>query len=563
MMLMLAVTASYAAAPVELKEYKGSTYDCAYFDWWYFGYSESSYFGYVIFDANGKEIAFTVMSQSETDYVTYIDGVQFKDEYEDRDVESHYYMSTYWVLNSLNGVRWGNDAVVANSVLEVKDSEGTTVMALRDGNYYFRVMEVNYTYDDNGTITGVNIGGYQQIPFTISSTKVAELKAEVAKDKKTASITWTDPALPFGTHLYVSVQSGSDVAYDNIAKKVSPTQPLVVNVKENRTYSVSAQYVNAKNEPQGSAVKIYFTVGTNKYIPSNVKATVADGNKVKFSWSATEKADYYRIIVYKNGVTYAEYTTQEQSLSKNIATGSYSWEIAAYEKDDNELYYPITEFIKGNDFSTEAPALPEGTTELSIWGMEAFYFESEASAGKYPWVVKLESGTNGGNGLPEPWITIYSTRERAISGSYSSALGNVAISSTQGEDSFLNTNDQASGLVQATSVTLYLELDGFDQEYINYGYYIPYYSGEFYMTCSDGKQYYGRINQLMCGTYPGTQITTSPSSRDVLSMFEEDPAWQGFESIQTSDDSHQKIVRDGQVIIIRDGKEYNVLGTRL
>ena len=88
MILALAMCANMVAAtqakPVELKEYKPSTYDCAYFDWWYFGYDESAYFGMVIFNEQGKEVAFTVMSPSEVDMAAYYDGVEFKDEYEDR-----------------------------------------------------------------------------------------------------------------------------------------------------------------------------------------------------------------------------------------------------------------------------------------------------------------------------------------------------------------------------------------------------------------------------------------------------------------------------------------------
>ena len=38
---------------------------------------------------------------------------------------------------------------------------------------------------------------------------------------------------------------------------------------------------------------------------------------------------------------------------------------------------------------------------------------------------------------------------------------------------------------------------------------------------------------------------------------------EGIESIQKSDIRIQKLIRDGQVIIVQDGKEYNVFGTRL
>ena len=37
----------------------------------------------------------------------------------------------------------------------------------------------------------------------------------------------------------------------------------------------------------------------------------------------------------------------------------------------------------------------------------------------------------------------------------------------------------------------------------------------------------------------------------------------GLESVKTNDTQIEKLVRDGQVIILRNGKTYNVLGTEL
>ena len=79
---------------------------------------------------------------------------------------------------------------------------------------------------------------------------------------------------------------------------MNPKSPLTVGVIEGRTYSVSAQYINKAKEPLGAPVMVYFTVGVNQYIPTDLKATVTKEDYVEFSWSASAKADYYHVNVY-------------------------------------------------------------------------------------------------------------------------------------------------------------------------------------------------------------------------------------------------------------------------
>ena len=558
--------AAKQASPVELKEYKQATSDCAYFDWWYFGYSENSYFGYVLFNEQGKEIAFTVLSQSETDYVTYLDGVTFKDEYEDRDVESHYYISTYWILNSLNGVRWGgsdgNQEVVSQCVKEVVDGSNS-IFALRTGTYYLYVYEVNYAYDESGNITGASLGGYDRVKFSLEGLEVSNLKATVSSDKKTAKISWTAPAeedMPAGAYLHLAVTTGSKVVFDNESTiKKGIESPLTIDVEEGRSYRVLAQYVTSRMSPLGSDVQIRFDAGTNKYVPTNPKATVKD-DEVKFTWSATKAAEYYGVNVYQNGFLYAQYTTTDQKLSKTIPTGTYTWEVAAFEKGSDDKVYPISDYIKGNSFSTKTAPLPEGTVEMNVWGVEAFYMKDYATTGRYPWLITFETGTSGGTGLPEVWIIVWSDREFGLSGKYSSAAGNIEISATAGEGSLINTNGTQAGLITANSVELKLEFDGFEMEYTQMGYYIPYYSGSFLMSCADGKTYHGTLNQLLCGTYDYDELTSS--SRSILySMYDEDGG-EGVDDIQSTMLSTKRI-ENGQLIIEKNGVKYNVLGTRI
>lgn len=564
-LIVSAMSAAKQANPVELKEYKQATFECAYFDWWYFGNNEADgmYFGYVIFNEEGQEVAFTVMTPSETDYVTHLDGVEFKDEHEDRDVESHFYISTYWILNSLNGVRLGgNDEdpeIIAKHIKEV-NSNTSSMLALRAGTYYLRVYEMFIM--DGQTQIG---SGYDQVKFTLEGVELKDLKAEVAADKKTAAISWTAPDdedMPAGAYLYMNISSGYETVFDNaVSIKTALNNPLTVEVQEGRTYKVIAQYVTKNMNPLGSELTMSFTVGTDSYLPKNPKATV-ESDKVTFSWAADQQADAYNIIVSSNGRTYAEYTvTDAMSVTKTLPTGAYTWEIAAFEKGEDGLYYPRTAYVKGNDFTTESAPLPEGTVEMNVWGMEAFLIEEEIVDNKYPWLVTLETGNSGGTGLPEVWIIVWSDRERGISGSYSSAAGNIELSETPGNGSLINTNGSQAGLITATSVEFELEFEGFDTDYSQLGYYIPYYSGSFLMTCADGKTYHGTIPQLICGTYPYSELTVSASSRTILDMFDE--ANTPIENIEADSIKGTKRIQNGQLIIERNGVRYDATGANL
>jgi len=554
------------AVPVDLRLRK-TTYNSAEFEWCYNGYYEEGGFVYSIWKKNGESVNRVVgayLSFSENDYVTYLDNVAFK-EYDEYDcyVESHYYISTYWILNCLSGIAKGDDAVWAECVYEVEGSKDS-YYALRAGEYYLRIQELTY---DGGGNPAVNTN-YAQLQFEIVDNVVSDLKAEVSADKKKATITWKEPLLPAGSHLRVSVESGAVVAFDNLNEKTTPEQPLVVNVEEGRTYCVSAQYVTSKNAPLGSLVKTYFTVGTNAYSISNPKAVVTQDDVVEFTWSASKAAAYYNVIVYQGGMKHAEYTATSQKLTKQIQTGTYTWAVAAFEKNTEDgMYYPLTEYVKGNEFTTKTPDLPEGTLELNVFALEAFYMSDYAANGYYPWLVSIATGSESTYGRPNPWIIIWSNKEYALSGKYSAAAGNVEISANVGEGSLMNYTGELSGASTATTASLTLDFDGFDMDYAPMGTYIPYYSGEFKMTCANGKSYYGRFDNLICGAYPYSELFSTHST--LISMWMEeggqtpDPGQEGIEEVVGFDHTQpiynvmgQQVDENYKGIIIQGTKKF-------
>jgi hypothetical protein len=125
---------------------------------------------------------------------------------------------------------------------------------------------------------------------------------------------------------------------------------------------------------------------------------------------------------------------------------------------------------------------------------------------------------------------VYADRELALSGSYSNVLGNVEISANTGEGSFMNTNGTEAGLIQATSVEMKLEFEGFDMDYQQLGYFIPYYSGSFLMTCTDNKTYHGTLNGLICAPFTYESLTSS--EKELINMLGEAGDVQGIDEVE-------------------------------
>ncbi len=558
------------AVPVDLRLRK-TTYNMAEFEWCYNGYYEEGGFAHSIWKKNGDKVELLVgafTSFSEIAYLIYLDEVSFK-EYDEYDcyVESHYYISTYWILNCPSGIVKGDNTELWNESVYETGSGKDNYFMLHSGEYYYQVQELTY---DGGGNPVVNKEA-AQVKFELADNAVKNLKAVVSPNNQKATITWEEPLLPAGVHLYVNVQSGAKVAYDNLNEKTTPAQPLEVAVEEGRTYSVTAQYVKGNGTPMGGAVKIYFTTGTNPYTITSAKAEVTKEDYVDFSWEASKAADYYNVIVYRDGGIYAEYTATSKKLTKQIPTGTYSWKVAAYEKSESDgMFYPITEYVAGNNFTTKSPDLPEGTLELNVIGLEAFYMSDYATQGNYPWLISIATGSEATYGRPNPWIIIWSDREYAISGNYSPTLQNVEIASTAGDGSLMNYTGELSGASTATNATLKLEFEGFDMDYKQMDMYIPYYSGEFTMTCADGKSYYGRINQMICGAYPYSELFSVTRST-VLSMYMEEGGeapHEGIEEVLSGmglDLSQpmynivgQQVDAEYKGIVIQNGKKYLV-----
>lgn len=520
----------------------------AQFTW--YSYNASA-FAIGLADQSGTLIAGIAVTTEECDRFAYQDGVGFS---EDDDYENHYYCSTKWILNveeegMQRGDAWDNSVINIGTAL-------SPVIGLRPGTYQVQVLELNET--GSGYSTGEVLA---TIPFTLVEKKVENLQAAVAADKTTTTLTWDAPELGQGERLYVRVWAGETVAYDNFSTKDRPASPLTVDVIEGKSYTSVVQVVDKNNNPLGSEVQIGFTVGVNNYEPTNVHAEVAGGDNVTFSWEVTTEADAYEIVLFCDGEYYTTLTVHGTSKMTTMPKdGTWTWTVQAFNIGSNGNYFPASNAIEGNSFVSKAADIPEDAIVMNVWGMEAGYLDQYVDrfpAGKFGWMVMFATGEEGGTGMPMPFFLIYTEKENAISGVYNVTRGNIDI-----ESCYINTNGTQAGCIPATDAEVRLQFVGYDDDKAASGYRYGYYTGQFRMVCTDGNTYVGKFMELFCNSF--NYSTAGASIRDHKGMWDEDPDYivpmQDIEDVRSDDVPCTKVIRNGQLIILRDGKQYNVLG---
>ena len=516
---------------------------------WYANSSEAFAIG--LFNATSQQlVAGIVATESECTRFAYEDGATVSS-------ESIHYCSTKWILNVEEDGQQRGDAW-ASSVKNI-GTAASPVLGLNPDSYQVQVYDL--VQGESGYSKGDLLA---TIPFTLVSKEVKNLKAVVAEDKATATLTWEAPEFGQGERLYVRVWSGETVAYDNFDTTDRPTSPLTVNVENGKTYSVIAQIIDRNKNPMGDEASTSFTVGANPYEPKNAHAEVFSGDNVTFSWEATTQADRYVISLYLEGEFYSTLTVNGLSKTTTMPKdGTWSWTVQAFNQGENGNYFEVSNPVAGNDFVSKGADIPEDAIEMNVWALEAAYLD-EASGyyqeGKYGWFIMLGTGEEDGTGLPSPMFLLYTAKEGAISGIYNVARGNIDL-----ESCYIDKTGKQADAVVATDAEVRLQFDGYDEEYFEQGYAYGYYTGSFRLVGNDGKTYVGKFMELFCNSYNFSSIGTGVLS--FKGMWDEDPdynPWQGIEDIVIEGDaSTRKMLIDGQLYIIRENAIYNVSGQRV
>ena len=525
---------------------------------WYSYTAEA--FGIGLFDATtGERIAGIVATTGECDRFANADSVLFS-QYDD--YENKYYCSTKWILaaeGASKGAAW------ANAVTNIGTS-ASPVLGLKPGSYQVQV----YAYTQGSESLGELLA---TIPFTLVSKEITGLQAAVAADKTKATLTWTEPELATGERLFVSVRAGETVAYDNYESKDVATSPLVVNVEEGKTYTAIVQILDKKKNPVGHEVVTDFTVGTNNYEPTNLSVNVANGDVATFAWAATTQADAYVIVLYLDGEFYSSLTVTGATTKTTYmpADGNWSWTLQAFTKGTNDKYFPASAEVTGGNFTVQIPDIPSNANEANPWEMQAAYYPVESDdpdyrEGKYIWFINLSCGNNG-SAYPSASLIVYSDKEYAISGTYSTALNNVYM----GKDlTFMAVANDGANIQRQTAVSVELTLgfEGYDQEHFNEGYRYGRYSGKYTLRTEDGTVYAGRFQDILCNSFNAEYLfdETGTVQQQHVGMWDEDPnaAYQAIENLAAPTDKAEKVLHEGQLYIIRpNGAIYNATGVRV
>ena len=505
--------------------------------------NSSSAFAIGLFNATSQKlVAGITVTTEECIRFAYEDGATVS-------AESIHYSSTKWILNVDEEGQQRGDAW-ASSVINVG-----SMLGLAPGMYQIQVYDLIQTGEgyERGELLAT-------IPFELVAKYVTDLQAVVADDKKSATLSWVAPEFASGERLYVRVWSGETVAYDNFDTKDRPVSPLTVDVVEGKSYTAIVQVVDRYNNPMGQEVETNFTVGVNNYEPTNLNAEVFAGDNVTLSWEAVATADRYVITLYCDGEFYSTLTVSGTSKTTTMPKdGTWSWTVQAFNQGANGNYFEASNAIAGNDFVSKSADVPDDAIVMDVWGMEAAYldeYEDQFPEGKYGWYITFATDEATGTGYPMPTFLIYTDKELAISGVYNVARGGI-----DAESCYINVTGKQEDAIMATDAELRLQFDGYDEEKAESGYAYGYYTGSFRFVGEDGKTYIGKFMELFCNSF---NFSTYGSIRDHVGMYEEDPSYfagQGIEEIVASSQNGKKVLHNGQLLIIRDGKAYNVLGT--
>ena len=529
------------------------SYCQAQFTWYSY---EASAFAIGLFNVDSEALVAGIIATSEEcDRFAYEDqqSGEFGGFPDGDDYENHYYCSTKWILNADEGGIQKGDAW-ASSVINVG-----SMLGLAPGTYQVQVYELIQTGEssyEKGELLAT-------ITFEIVAKKVSNLKAEVAEDRKTATLTWDVPELASGERLYVRVWSGETVAYDNFNSSDRPESPLTVNVVEGKSYTAIVQVIDRNLNPQGPEVETNFTVGVNPFEPKNPTAVVEGGDNVTFSWDVDQQADAYVITLYLNGEFYT--TLNVHSTSKTTTTpadGTWSWTVQAFTIGENDNYFEASIVVAGNDFDTKSAEIPEDAIELQVYDFNAFIIDQNSKyakdlpEGKTGWVLIFRSDDEGYAGYPIAWFLIYTDQERAISGVYNTTRGNIDLESTL---LIPDVNAAPADYISATDAEMRLQFDGYDDEKYESGYVLAYYTGSFRLVGNNGKTYVARFMEQFC--YSGNYDEYEAGNASYEGMFDEDPGYfQSIEEVVAAAMNGKKFIKNGQLFIVRDGKVFNAQG---
>ena len=329
---------------------------------------------------------------------------------------------------------------------------------------------------------------------------------------------------------------------------------------EGKSYTAIVQVIDRHQNPVGEEVSVGFTVGVNQFEPQNPTAVVEGGDNVTFSWTADAIADRYVIALYCDGEFYSNLTVNGTSkLTTMPKDGTWTWTVQAFNIGENDKYFEASNPVAGNDFVSKSAEIPEDAIELNVIGLNAYYIEPNTQwyqEGKNAWVLQFGIENEG---YQYAWFLVYTNNTFALSGNYNLTRANL---DGDNDAIYLTGNDSILGV----DSEIRLQFDGYDEVEVTDSYSVTqaFYTGSFRLVDENGKTYIGRFMELMCSSGDFTNYAAGNPSNHI-DLVDEDPSYfyptEGIEEVVAATPNGKKVLYNNQLLIIRDGKAYNVLGT--
>ena len=160
------------------------------------------------------------------------------------------------------------------TAVEQDEETGEYYYALKPGKYFAMVEGYDRSYS---TVTE----GYDFAAFKVEWLSASNFNAEVSLDNTTAAISWDLPEIYADSLFYLSLgiydSEGNEIYtnFDQEGNSLKPVaSPLTINVTEGTTYTVYSQILTKNRYEAGLEEKFVFTVGTSDYAPIDLKAQV-------------------------------------------------------------------------------------------------------------------------------------------------------------------------------------------------------------------------------------------------------------------------------------------------
>ena len=205
-----------------------------------------------------------------------------------------------------------------------------------------------------GTYTNLTLVN-TDTPFELS-----DLNITTGADNKT-TISWKESGTkPANAWLNLYITSGTKVVYDNDgdAANTWPASPVTIDLPVGATYSINLMVFPTTTvtyaETFATIAKSH-TVGVNKLIPTDLKATILGGDTAILSWSAEEVAPYYWVEIFDSEGQIVDLSTKYTNSSSYgviLYPDTYTWTVQAMTVSGSSLY-PASDVVAGTAFTTE------------------------------------------------------------------------------------------------------------------------------------------------------------------------------------------------------------------